>query len=215
MTAPVLYGHPISVYTRSARLALEEKGVPYTLEVLGPATIKSPEHLAAHPFGKMPYLRHDGGWIYETLAILDYVDGVFDGPRLRPADPVAAARMSQLVQVVHNYVVPAWGGGIIRHRLIGPLLRGSVPDEAAIAEGLPQAIHCAAVLDGLIGDTAFLAADHPSFADLMLAPLYYSVSQTPESASVLAPFARLGGWWGRMCKRSSIEATRPDFTRTP
>jgi len=215
VTAPVLYGHPFSVYTRSARLALEEKGVPYTLEVLGPAVMKSPEHLAAHPFGKIPYLQHDGAWIYETLAILDYVDGVWGGPPLRPADPKAAARMSQIVQVVHNYVVPAWGGGIIRHRLIGPLLRGTLPDEAAIAAALPQAIHCAGVLDGLVGETAYLAADHPSLADLMLAPLCYSVSQTPEAASVLAPFPRLSGWWARMAQRSSVEATRPDFTKRP
>ena len=48
-----------SVYTRIARLALEEKGVRYTLEeveIFGPAGVPA-EHLARQPFGRIPSFR--------------------------------------------------------------------------------------------------------------------------------------------------------------
>ncbi|MEO6339850.1 MAG: glutathione S-transferase family protein [Caulobacteraceae bacterium] len=209
--APVVHGHPISTYTRVVRLALEEKGVGYTLATLTPAQMKSPEHLARHPFGKMPFMEHDGFWLYEARAIIEYVDAAFPGPSLRAAEPKRVGRMEQIVHVTHNYVVPAWGGGIIRPRLIGPLMRGLAPDEAEIARDLPQSIRCAEVLEGLLGETAFLADDHVTFADLMLAPMYYAVSQTPEAGAVLAPFPRLSAWWAQMAERPSIQATAPDY----
>jgi glutathione S-transferase len=192
-----LYGHFLSTYTRVARLTLEEKGIGYSLNIVAPSAMKSPEHLMRHPFGKIPYLEHDGFWLYETRAIVEYVNEMFEGRALRPVDPRRIARMEQLISVVNCYVVPAWGGGIIRPRLIAPLLRGSVPDEAEIARDLPQAI--------------FLVDDQVSFADLFLAPFYYSVCQTPEAAAVLHPQKALAGWWQRMSQRASIIATQPDF----
>jgi glutathione S-transferase len=215
MTEPVLYGHPWSIYTRSARLALEEKDAVYRLDVLGPGAMKSAEHLARHPFGKIPFLEHDGLWLYETLAILDYVEAAFDGPRLRPAGAREVGRMSQALQVVHNYAVPAWGGGIVRHRIIGPKVRGIAPDEAAIAAGLPQAVACAKVIEDLLGPTPYLAGEAISLADLMLAPIYDSVSRTPEARAVLTPFPGLAAWWARMAERPSVQATAPDFDQAP
>ena len=65
---PVLYGLARSVYTRIARLALEEKGVRYTLEeveIFGPAGVPA-EQLARQPFGRIPAFAHDGFVLYET-----------------------------------------------------------------------------------------------------------------------------------------------------
>ena len=44
------------------RLALEEKGVgydPVEVDLLG-GPAQAPEHLARHPFGKVPAFEHDG-----------------------------------------------------------------------------------------------------------------------------------------------------------
>jgi glutathione S-transferase len=68
MAAPVVYGPAYSTYTRTARLALEEKGVDYKLEevdILSGAA-QSPAHLARQPFGKVPAFEHDGFRLYET-----------------------------------------------------------------------------------------------------------------------------------------------------
>ena len=53
-----LYGLSYSAYTRIARLALEEKAVPYQLEeveIFGAGGVPA-AHAKRHPFGKIPVL---------------------------------------------------------------------------------------------------------------------------------------------------------------
>ena len=92
MTDVTIYGPPHSTYLRSARLALEEKGVDYALE---PVEFKSPAHFDLHPFGRVPILRHGDFQLYESMAIMAYVDETFDGPALAPSEPRQRARMIQ------------------------------------------------------------------------------------------------------------------------
>ena len=61
MTSDVtLYGLSRSVYTRIARLALEEKEVGYELkevEIFGKDGVPA-DHMRRHPFGRIPVLQH-------------------------------------------------------------------------------------------------------------------------------------------------------------
>ena len=56
MSEVILHGVAPSSYVRTCRLALDEKGVAYTLD---PAMPQTPEQLAHHPWGKIPALTHD------------------------------------------------------------------------------------------------------------------------------------------------------------
>ena len=70
MSNAILYGPAYSTYARSVRLALEEKGAPYSLEevdIFSGANLQD-SHLARQPFGKVPSLEMDGFMIYETSA---------------------------------------------------------------------------------------------------------------------------------------------------
>ena len=100
MAAPVVYGPAYSTYTRTARLALEEKGVDYKLEEVDILTGagQSPAHLARQPFGQVPAFEHEGIKLYESGAITRYIDEVFPGPKLQPADPKRRARMMQFIR---------------------------------------------------------------------------------------------------------------------
>ena len=70
MAAPVIYGPAISTYVRTVRLVCEEKAAPYELvEVdIMQGGNKTPDHLARHPFGRVPAFEHDGFQLYETSA---------------------------------------------------------------------------------------------------------------------------------------------------
>jgi glutathione S-transferase len=108
MAKPIVYGPVYSTFTRTARLALEEKGVDYDLvevDLLAGAT-KTPEHLARHPFAKVPAFEHDGFALYETDAIARYVNEVFPGPDLVPADSRSRARMAQAISIISGYAYP-------------------------------------------------------------------------------------------------------------
>jgi glutathione S-transferase len=93
MSQPIVYGFPRSTFVNIVRLVLTHKDVSYTFHDLETVTGK-PEHLALHPFNRVPILRHGDFTVYETSAITSYVDEAFAGPRLTPQDVRARGRMS-------------------------------------------------------------------------------------------------------------------------
>ncbi|MFQ5784990.1 MAG: glutathione S-transferase family protein [Alphaproteobacteria bacterium] len=212
MAKPTVYGPTYSTYTRSVLLALEEKGVPYELvdvDMFGGAH-ETPEHLARHPFGKVPAFEHDGFALYETAAVMRYVDDAFDGPALQPAELRERARMTQIIGIVDAYAYPAMITRIVVPRL-DATLGGGAPDEAAIAAAEPAAMTALDALEALIGDGALLAGSALSLADLHLAPVYDYFRQTPEGARLLAGTPGLRRWWRAMAARESIVKTMPNL----
>ena len=212
MARPIIYGPAYSTYARTVRLALEEKGVEYDLvevDLLGGAA-KAPEHLARHPFGKVPAFEHDGFELYETDAIIRYVNAAFPGPDLEPADARSRARMAQALGVIGGYAYPCMIGHIFIQRAVMPMM-GNAADEAAIAAAIPQAETCVKALEKLIDGNAYLAGDRLSLADLLLIPVYDYISQTPEGEKLLASAPNLRRWWDSVRTRESVTKTRPQL----
>jgi glutathione S-transferase len=205
MNDVAVYGVPGSPYVRSALLGFEEKGAPYRLHALGLGDEKKPDHLTRHPFGRVPTINHNGFELYETQAILRYVDATFHGPPLRPRDPRAAARMNQIVGVVDWYFFRDVTAVISFNRFLAPLL-GVPTDEAAIAAAVPMARICIDALEQLRASRRFLAGNDISIADLMLAPQLEIFMATPEGHALLAGRA-LADWLATMAERPSMKAT--------
>src|SRR5215470_10621903 len=139
MSEFVVHTIPGSPFARAVFATLEEKGARYRIAPMAPGSHKSPEHLARHPFGRVPVLEHDGFMLYETAAILRYLDRVLPNPALTPADVKRAARMDQVMNINDWYLFQGVASVIIFHRVIGPRLAGLAPDEVAIAEAMPKA----------------------------------------------------------------------------
>src|SRR5260370_22676162 len=70
MSEFTVYSMPASPFGRAVLATLEEKAATYRLLPVAPGTFRSPEHLARHPFGRVPVLEHDGFSLYESQAIL-------------------------------------------------------------------------------------------------------------------------------------------------
>ena len=198
---------PGSPFARAVLATLEEKGARYRLAPLAPNASKSPEHLARHPFGRVPAFEHDGFALYETQAILRYLDRVLPQPALTPADPRRAARMDQVMNINDWYLFHGVGNVIVFHRVIAPQLMGLKPDEAAIEAAMPKARTVFAELARLLGEQAFFAGDSVSLADLMVAPAASFFTATPEWAELGVPHANLVAWLKRMEARPSLQAT--------
>ncbi|TMJ48494.1 MAG: glutathione S-transferase family protein [Alphaproteobacteria bacterium] len=198
---------PGSPFGRAVLAALVEKGAPYRLAPVAPGALKSPEHLARHPFGRVPVLEHDGFLLYETQAILRYLDRVLPQPALTPSDPKRAARMDQVMNVNDWYLFHNVANVIVFHRVIGPRVMGLVPDEAAIAAAMPKALTVFNELAHLLGEKPYFAGDSLSLADLMLAPAVEFFAMIPEWSSLGAPHANLMAWLTRMQERPSMTAT--------
>ena len=213
MTEFVIHGVPGSPFLRSAQLGLEEKAAPYRLAVMAPGDSKGPAHLKRHPFGRIPAFEHGDFRLYETQAILRYLDDVIPQPALEPSDPRAAARMNQIIGINDWYLFPEVCAVIVFQRIVGPVLLGRTTDEAAVAAALPDGRLCIGELDRLLGDQPFLAGARLSIADLMLAPQLDFLAATPEGKALLDG-TRLKNWLDRMRARPSMLATqRPEALR--
>ncbi len=212
MSKAVIYGPAYSTFARTVRLALEEKGADYDIvevDILTGAH-QTPEHLARHPFAKVPAFEHDGFAIYETDAIARYVNQAFDGSDLEPGDAQARARMNQAMAVIGGYGYAAMIGAIFIHRAVMPLL-GNEADEAAIEDALPRARTTLAALESLNGGQSYLVGDSLSLADLTLVPVYDYLSQTPEGEKLLDEAPNLRAWWDRIKDRPSVVKNTPQL----
>src|SRR5436190_23989413 len=130
MSEFTIHSGPGSPFGRSVLATLEEKGGSYQLSPVAPGTMRSPEHLSRHAFGRIPVLEHHGFRLYETQAILRYLDRVLPTPALTPVDPQRAARMDQAMNINDWYLFHGVGNVIIFHRVAGPRVMGLTPDEA-------------------------------------------------------------------------------------
>lgn len=91
------------------RICLEEKGLRWTghdVDLMKFDNLK-PEYLAVNPKGVVPTLLHDGVLLPESSIINEFLDERYPDPSLRPADPMARARMRLWVQVEEDELFTA------------------------------------------------------------------------------------------------------------
>ena len=207
MSEFTVHSIPGSPFGRSVLAMLEEKRAPYRLSPLAPGSLKTPEYLALHPFGRVPVLVHNGFKLYETQAILRYLDRVLPEPSLTPSDVMRAARMDQAMNVNDWYLFHDVGNVIIFQRVIGPQLMGLTPDEAVIKAAMPKAHAVFDELARLLGAQPYFAGEALSLADLMLAPAVEFFTIIPEWSALGAPHANLVSWMKRMQEQPSMKAT--------
>jgi glutathione S-transferase len=203
----IVHATPGSPYSRSVMAALEEKGARWRLAALKPGTSKQEPHLSRHPFGRMPVLEHNDFSLYETQAILRYLDRVLSGPALTPADPQAAGRMDQVMNITDWYLFQGCGNVITFQRIIRPTLFGQPTDEAAVREAMPRGHVVFSELSRLLGTRTWFGGDTISLADLMIGPHFDFFAKTPEWQELTAENANLVDWFARVEDRPAMKAT--------
>ncbi len=103
----VLYYGSGSPYAWRAQLALEHKALAYELKVLSFSAkdTEKPEFLALNPRHRVPVLVDDDFAVYESNAIVEYLDEAWPatGARLFPGDARTRALVRRLILEVDNY----------------------------------------------------------------------------------------------------------------
>jgi glutathione S-transferase len=207
MSEFVVHRIPGSPFGRSVLATLEEKRTPYRFSLVPPDAFRTEPHISRHPFGRVPVLEHDGFMLYETQAILRYLDRVLPTPPLTPAAPRAAARMDQALNISDWYLFNEVGNVIGFQRIIRPRFMGLTPDEEAIAAAMPKAHAVFNELDRLLGAQPYFAGENVTLADLMIAPQLHFLALTPEWTPLSAGHRNLVDWLDRMNARPSFQAT--------
>jgi glutathione S-transferase len=164
-------------------------------------------HLSRHPFGRVPVLEHDGFTLYETQAILRYLERILPSPTLVPQESRDAARMDQVMGISDWYLFQGVNSVIGFHRIVRPRLMGLAPDEAAISAAMPRAHVVCGELSRLLGKQAHLVSEQVTLADLMVAPHMDFLAQTPEWSELTRDRSNLVQWLSRMNERKCMQLT--------
>jgi glutathione S-transferase len=101
----------ISPYAFSVFVALEEKGVPYThkLVSLPDHAHRRADYLGPSMTGRVPAIDHDGFWLAESAAIVDYLDDAFPAPKFKralPEDIKDRARARMILDWIRSDLMP-------------------------------------------------------------------------------------------------------------
>jgi glutathione S-transferase len=192
-----------SAYLWTAMHAADEKGVDYELV---PLELGSPEHIALHPFGKMPIFQHGDVVLYETLAIAHYIDRAFAGPPLQPADPLGQAQVLRWVSIVNAYVFPTMNR-FTKERLVRPAW-GVASDEAFLAGAQAPLALQMRLIGEAVAAGGYLAGSSVTLADSFLFPHLLFFGCTPEGAALIERTPTAAQWLARM-------QARPSYAKSP
>lgn len=196
-----------SPYAWRVWFALEHKGLPYDMKTLSfsAGDLKKPEYLAINPRHKVPALTDDGFAIYESAAILDYLEDAYAGAPLLPADARGRGRVRQLIREADEYLARALEV-MVDEILFKPAEQW---DAAHIVQGRDAFVRELRYFEGQLRGDFFAAA--VGAADYTIYPLIALALRMEGRKSDLAVRAALGprllAWMSR------VEAL-PVFART-
>ena len=212
MSDLTVLGFPGSSFVHIVRLVLTHKDVPYAFRDLEP-DMGSPAHLALHPFDRVPILQHDDFTLYETSAIVAYLEENFPAPSLQPDTARGRAVMNQWISAVNSYYYPYMIYHVGHERNVFPAL-GIPSDEKVVAHALPKIEVALQDMERQLSHgQGFLLGGEVSLADYYLLPSTYSFGRTPEGKAMYADAPVVQAWRERMEALPTVQrfrATHPN-----
>jgi glutathione S-transferase len=211
MTVKV-HGWAFSPYVRAVRIALNEKGVAHEHVPLTPPDLATPEGRSLTPFGRVPVLEHDGLRLFETAAILDYVEAALDGPALKSGDAWRDALSAAIIAAAGHYLYPTAVMGVFFQQAY-VLANGGQVDAAALQAAAEATRSPLAAIEASVGELLaasggpFLGGAEFGLADASLAPIIQNLSLAEEGRRLLVDRPLLSAWFGKAVERPSLKAT--------
>jgi len=198
-----LYFHPASTYARRVRIALLEKGIPFEPVVLDMAARehRAPDYLILNPYGRVPTIDEDGFVLYESSAILQYLEATRPEPALSPADARGRARLDMHLRLCDLQMARPTGVIIFPKRFL-PEARW---DAAAMAQAKSEIEKHLGIVERTIGEQPYLLGDHYTLADVAYTPFLQFLPLME-----IEPGPRVAAWRGRLLERPSAVATAPE-----
>lgn len=197
-----LYYHPLSTFSQRIRIALLEKQISAELvevDLLSRAQFR-PEYLAKNPYGRVPTIEENGLVLYESTAILEYLEATRPSPPLLPADVRLRTVVAMHLKLCDlEFAAPA--------RVI-LLPKRFLPKETwrtdRMEEAKAQIQKHLTILEKQIEGREYLVDNRFSLAEVCYAPLLQFLS-TLE----VEPGPATASWAARLLERPSIKQTRP------
>ena len=204
-----------------AMLTLEYKGVPYISHRLDPSKgeLKTSEYLALNPRGKVPVLKSGDVVLYESIAIMAFVER--EHPE-RPLFGQTAAETGLVFQRLFEMVNHT--RDIVEDGVIRPIIRGQAannPDNAR--RSADEARASLRWIEGALAKTPYFAGTELSAADIAAVTtlkMLERVGRRPDAIGLglgfddmAASHPAIAAWFERMEAMPGWEAAYPPHWR--
>jgi glutathione S-transferase len=198
-----LYHHPRSTYSRRVVIALAEKEIAHeeTVIDMGSRQHKAPDYLAANPYGRVPAIEEDGFVLYESAAILRYLEETRPEKPLLPADPKLRALADMHMRLCDIQLARYVGIIIFAKRF----LKKERWDLDAMAAAKAEIEKHLAILEQQLIGRSYLVAEQFTLADLAYVP-FLDFLPLME----IAPPPAIAAWLDRLLARPSVKNSKPD-----
>ena len=197
-----LHYHPLSTYSRRVRIACLEKGLEVELVELDMAkgAHRGPDYLRKNPYGRVPTLEDDGFVLYESTAILEYLEATHPTPPLVPADARGCALVAMHMKLCDIQLARQTGIIIFPKRFL-PRERW---DEAAMAQAKKEIEKHLAIVEQQLAGREWMVGGRYSLVEVCYAPFveFFPLMEITPPPAVAA-------WTARMLGRPSARETKP------
>lgn len=197
-----VFGYPGSTCTRKVLMVLNERQCPFEFITvdLAKGEQKKAEHLERHPFGVVPVINDDGFFLYESGAIIRYLDAKLPGVKLTPQDKHGFGRMEQWINVAGSYFSePALQ--LIKQLYWGKK-QGHEPNEAVVKAARSKVDHALSVIDKALTHHSYLAGEVFSLAEISWMP-YIDYLFPSGLDELVNKHLHVRTWWERISQRSA------------
>ena len=180
------------------RMVLREKGIDFDVHEVDLSN-KSEEFLSVSPYGKVPVLAVNGASLYESNIVNEYLDEVYESPRLMPKSPEGRALARSWMAFADDYFFPSIYG--VR---TGPQ-RGL--SEEQIREAKEKLGDALSRLEHQLEGRQYLAGEY-TLADIAHAGNFRRLRELAEGGDVpLHKYPNVVAWIERVEGRESYEAS--------
>ncbi|KAI6039568.1 glutathione S-transferase [Pisolithus marmoratus] len=200
----VIYGAPYSTCTRLVALVCKEKQIPFDFHPvdLVKGEHKTPNFLTIQPFGQIPYVVDDDGFVlYEARAIARYLIKKFPNQgtqELIPTEPKEEALFEQAASIEAFNFNP-FASIIAQEKLFKPRL-GLQTNEQVIQERLTMLNTKLDAYEIILGKQRYLAGNKVTLADLQHLP-YGTALVKAGYGEVYSSRPNVARWWNDLTNR--------------
>lgn len=197
-----LLHHPFSTFSRRVRMQLLEKGISVDEQLvkMEAREHKSETFRALNPYARVPVLIDDDLVLYESSAIMDYLEQRYPAPALLPEDVKQRALVAMHVKLC-DLEVGVHTRALFFPRRFFPRERWNLAEQDQARESI--AAHLA-IVSGQLGEREYLVGDRFTLADLA-----YCILTPFVALFELEPAANVRAWFARIEARPSAAATFP------
>lgn len=187
-----LISHKLCPYVQRARVVLDEKSIPHEIEFIDLAN-RPDWFREVSPLGKVPVLLVDGEPLFESAAIVEYLDEVTAG-FMHPVDPFEKARNRAWIEFASNTL-----------SVIGGFYNAK--DQKSFDEKAELLKARFRTLESALDDTPYFNGNRFSLVDATFGPVfrYFDVIERYSDFGFFAEIPKVRRWRNALSQRPSVQ----------